>query len=274
MTKRSWITTAALLVATVVVLVFVVVIVNREPDDGGPTAAPASPDTSSTAAPGEVTDQAGQVVPDAMGREVLDVGQVPGKPLEQTEPAGAFPEGNESVGPPAGLELQRVARGVTVGVSTSDGPTDVDEGVLTGFARSARGAGLLAMLHRARVIAQGPEYIDFLEYYFPQAAEQLSPEMLTELESKDSAQMQDYMSTGYLAPSWFKFRFCDSNFCTVETADTPLEESLGTTPEDAQGANQYSVTRVSMAWRNDRWTVVKTDAYNVKAIDDTWERWL
>lgn len=232
------------------------------------TAAPAPRDAPSGAS------AEGQTIPDAMGRQVTDVGDVPGAPLEQTGQPGGFPEGVEPVGPPAGLELQRVARGVTVGVSTSDGPTGVDEGVLTGFSRSARGAGLLAMNYRARVIAAGPEYIDLLKYYFPASHEQLSEEAIAEIEGKDATQMEDYMSTGYLAPAWLKFRSCDETFCTVETAEPSVKEALGTQPEGVQGAEQHTVTRVSMEWRDDRWNIVKTDAYNVGEIDDGWEKWL
>lgn len=273
MNKRPWTIAAALLAAAIITLVIVVASLTRNPsEDTTATAAPEPPPAASLQS--SPPDQTGELVPDAMGRRVLDVGQVPGKPLAQTESPGDFPAGTEPVGPPAGLELQRVARGVTIGVSTSDGPTGIEDGVLTGFARSPQGAGLLAMTHRARVIAAGPEYTAFLKYYFPDAFAQLSPTMINEIEAKDESKMRDYMSTGYLAPSWFKVRACDENFCTVETADVPLKEALGAVPEDAQGADRHSVTRVSMAWRGDHWVIVKTDAYNVEALDDSWVRWL
>lgn len=274
MNKRVWINIVAVLAVVIMALVVVVLVVSRDSEDIA-NEAPESESTSQQATPRSAQeDQSGSLVADAMGRPVFDAGQVPGKPLEQTEPPGGFPADNGLVGPPPGLELQRVSRGVTVAVSTSDGPTGVDQGVLTGFARSARGAALLATLHRARVIAAGPEYVDFLEYYFPEAFKQLSPAMISELEAKDAERMRDYMSTGYLAPSAFKFRFCDQDFCTVETADTPVREALGSVPEEAKGADQYSVTKASMAWQNDHWVILKTDAYNVPELDDSWEKWL
>ena len=169
MNKRPWTIAAALLAAAIITLVIVVASLTRNPsEDTTATAAPEPPPAASLQS--SPPDQTGELVPDAMGRRVLDVGQVPGKPLAQTESPGDFPAGTEPVGPPAGLELQRVARGVTIGVSTSDGPTGIEDGVLTGFARSPQGAGLLAMTHRARVIAAGPEYTAFLKYYFPDAS--------------------------------------------------------------------------------------------------------
>lgn len=274
MSKRTWLSIIGVVVAAVVAAVVVVAALDRHSGGDAPEMAPsaesAPPEPSETTVP----ESEGELVADAMGRQVLDVGQKPGVPVEQTSPPGGFPTATEPVGPPSGLELQRGSRGVTVVVSSSDGPTGTENGVLTGFARSARGAALLAMAHRGLVIAGGTEYTEFLDYYFPDGLAQLSPEMVTAIENKDAPRMRDYMATGYVAPSWVKVRDCDPAFCTVETANTPLKEVLGRVPEQATNADQHSVTRVSMAWRDNHWMLVKTDAYNVPELDDSWERWL
>lgn len=271
--RQTWMKVLGVLAAVAVVLVVVVAVLNRDTDEV--TSAPGE-DTPT----GEAQDdrsapsRAGELVPDAMGRQVLDVGDTPGEPLEQTAPAGGFPSGAEPVGPPAVLELQRGTRGVTVAVSNSDGPTGVEGNVLTGYAQSARGAALLAVTHRGVSVGGGPEYLEFLDYYYPSAREQLSSGVIEEIESKDATRMREYLATGYVAPSWVKVRDCGSDFCTVETADAPMREVLGHVPEGAPDSDQYGITRLSVVWKENRWQIVSMDAFSTDELDDEWERWL
>jgi hypothetical protein len=275
--------TAALIVAAVVVVValvaaLILAIATGDSDDAGSADAP--PATSArepsveTAAPSD--DETTDV--DLVGRQVTVVTSAGGTPREQAGEPGAFPVGQEMVGPPEGLELQRVSSGTTVMVSRSDGPTGVDDGVMTGYARSPGGAALLASNFMGLGMEMGAAYADFAEYFLPTMAAE-DPEFLDEIRARGaSVDGRALMAAqGYSAPRWFKFGQCDESFCTVEAAMPSLYEAVGeiNSPDPNVGIHEHQVLRVSMRWADDQWEIVSPRPMTpVTEIDGSWSRWI
>lgn len=275
--------TAALIVAAVVVVValvaaLILAIATGDSDDSGsvdaPPATSAQEPTGETAAPSndETTDV------DLVGRQVTVVPSAGGTPREQTGEPGAFPAGQEMVGPPEGLELQRVSSGTTVMVSRSDGPTGVDDGVMTGYARSPGGAALLASNFMGLGMEMGAAYADFVAHFLPTMAAE-DPEFLDEIRARGaSVDGRALMGAqGYSAPRWFKFGQCDANFCTVEAAMPSLYEAVGeiNSPDPNVGIHDHQVVRVSMRWVDDQWEIVSPRPMTpVTEIDGSWSRWI
>lgn len=275
--------TAALIVAAVVVVValvaaLILAIATGDSDDAGSADAPpttSAPEPSAgIAAPSD--DETTDV--DLVGRQVTVVTSAGGTPREQTGEPGAFPAGLELVGPPDGLELQRVSSGTTVMVSRSDGPTGVDDGVMTGYARSPGGAALVATNFMGLGMEMGAAYADFAEHFLPTMSAE-DPEFLDEIRARGaSVDGRALMAAqGYSAPRWFKFGQCDENFCTVEAAMPSLYEAVGeiNSPDPNVGIHDHSVIRVSMKWANDQWEIVSPRPMApVTEIDGSWSRWI
>lgn len=275
--------TAALIVAAVVVVValvaaLILAIATGDSDDSGsadaPPATSAQEPTVETAAPSndETTDV------DLVGRQVTVVPSAGGTPREQTGEPGAFPAGQEMVGPPEGLELQRVSSGTTVMVSRSDGPTGVDDGVMTGYARSPGGAALLTANYIGFGMELGGVYADFIAHFMPTMAAE-DPEFLDEIRARGASVDGRALvaAQGYNAPRWFKFGQCDANFCTVEAAMPSVYEAVGeiNSPDPNVGIHDHPVIRVSMKWANEQWEVVSGRTMTpVTEIDGSWSRWI
>ncbi|MCT1522572.1 hypothetical protein M3G72_16070, partial [Dietzia maris] len=183
MTKKAWISGAAVLIVALTVLVLVIAMSGRDEQSGQAAPAPATPTAPSSPAPAE---QPGRVVSDLVGRQVTVVDAPEGEPVAQTGQAGAFPGGTEPVAAPAGLALQRVPSGTTLMVSSSDGPTAVERGVMTGYARSPVGAALLTANYIGLGLEMGPVYADFMQRYAPDLVAE-DPELLEELRARGAA---------------------------------------------------------------------------------------
>ena len=215
---------------------------------------------------------------DLVGRQVTVVPSAGGTPREQTGEPGAFPAGQEMVGPPEGLELQRVSSGTTVMVSRSDGPTGVDDGVMTGYARSPGGAALLTANYIGFGMELGGVYADFIAHFMPTMAAE-DPEFLDEIRARGASVDGRALvaAQGYNAPRWFKFGQCDANFCTVEAAMPSVYEAVGeiNSPDPNVGIHDHPVIRVSMKWANEQWEVVSGRTMTpVTEIDGSWSRWI
>jgi len=275
--------TAALIVAAVVVVValvaaLILAIATGDSDDSGsvdaPPATSAQEPTMETPAPSD--DETTDV--DLVGRQVTVVPSAGGTPREQTGEPGAFPAGQEMVGPPEGLELQRVRSGTTVMVSRSDGPTGVDDGVMTGYARSPGGAALLTANYIGFGMELGGVYADFIAHFMPTMAAE-DPEFLDEIRARGASVDGRALvaAQGYNAPRWFKFGQCDANFCTVEAAMPSVYEAVGeiNSPDPNVGIHDHPVIRVSMKWANEQWEVVSGRTMTpVTEIDGSWSRWI
>lgn len=208
---------------------------------------------------------------DALGRPVTVVDSPAGRPLPQVQDPGGFPEQREPVGAPSGLTIQRVGSGVSILVSESDGPTDTDGSVLTGYARSARGAGLLAVDRAARATSIGPDRNEFFDYYKSPVMEGQVPE--PESDPARLEQAKEYFSDGYLVPQALKFQSCDENFCTVDVAFPSLREAVGEIATD-EDLDAHSVQRTSMKWEGDRWQIVSAGPRPGSDYDaEGWEKW-
>ncbi|PWD95591.1 hypothetical protein DEQ16_10000 [Dietzia maris] len=267
-----------MVVVVALVAALILAIATGDSDDSGivdaPPATSAQEPTGETAAPSndETTDV------DLVGRQVTVVPSAGGTPREQTEEPGAFPAGQEMVGPPEGLELQRVSSGTTVMVSRSDGPTGVDDGVMTGYARSPGGAALLASNFMGLGMEMGAAYADFVAHFLPTMAAE-DPEFLDEIRARGaSVDGRALMGAqGYSAPRWFKFGQCDESFCTVEAAMPSLYEAVGeiNSPDPNVGIHDHQVVRVSMRWVDDQWEIVSPRPMTpVTEIDGSWSRWI
>lgn len=277
-------TVAVLVVAAAVVVVALIaalvlaVVTGGDESEGGDTAAPATP-TEPEQAPEDVPSPSTEATDvDLVGRQVTVVDSSSGTPREQTGDPGAFPAGQEMVGPPAGLELQRVSSGTTLMVSRSDGPSIVEAGVMTGYSRSPGGAALLAANYQGLGLEMGHAYADFLEQFMPGDVAE-DPKLLDEVRARGSAaDGQALMAAqGYNAPRWFKFGQCDENFCTVEVAMPSVYEAVGeiNSPDPNVGIHDHQVFRVSMKWASEQWEIISGRPMTpVTEIDGSWSRWI
>lgn len=279
--KRRSKTVAALVVAGAVLVVALVaaLIVSAVAgdDDGGQATAPATssaptpPPEAEAEEPGvdETTDV------DLVGRELTVVDSTAGTAREQTGEPGDFPTGQEMVGAPEGLELQRVTSGTTLMVSASDGPTSVEDNVMTGYAQSPGGAALLAANYQGLGLEMGHAYADFLEQFMPGKAAE-DPAFLEEIRARGASADGQALTAaqGYQAPRWFKFGQCDEEFCTVEGAMPSISESVGEVESPDVGIHDHQVFRVSMKWADDQWEIISGRPLPpVTEIDGSWSQW-
>lgn len=279
--RRSRLTATLVVAAAVVVVALVValivVLVSGGDDESGRTAAP-PPSQAPSAAPEPRAEGGGETVDvDLVGRPVTVVDSTGGTPREQTGEHGEFPSGPEMVGPPEGLELQRVSSGTTLMVSRSDGPTDVNGGVMTGYTRSPGGAALVAANFMGLGLEMGPAYADFVEYFMPEMAAE-DPAFIDDIRQRGESVNGRALTAaqGYSAPRWFRFEHCDETFCTVEMATPSLRESVGEieSPDPEVGIDDHEVLRVSMKWADSQWQIVSSRALPpVTEIDGSWSPW-
>lgn len=279
--KRRSKTVAALGVAGAVLVVALVaaLIVSAVAgdDDEGQAAAPAT--SSATAPPPEpeaeepTGDETTDV--DPTGRELTVIDSTAGTPREQTGEPGDFPAGQEMVGAPEGLELQRVTSGTTLMVSTSDGPTSVEDNVMTGYAHSPAGAALLAANYQGLGLEMGHAYADLMEHFAAGLVAE-DPELLDEVRARGDAAGGDALAAaeGYQAPRWFKFGQCDADFCTVEAAMPSVADAVGQVNATDADPNEHPVFRVSMKWADDQWEIISGRSLPpITDIDGSWSQW-
>lgn len=273
MTKKAWISGAAVLIVALTVLVLVIAMSGRDEQSGQAAPAPATPTAPSSPAPAE---QPGRVVSDLVGRQVTVVDAPEGEPVAQTGQAGAFPGGTEPVAAPAGLALQRVPSGTTLMVSSSDGPTAVERGVMTGYARSPVGAALLTANYIGLGLEMGPVYADFMQRYAPDLVAE-DPELLEELRARGAATQGRAMQAaeGFQAPRWFRFSHCSPDFCTVEAAMPSVSEAVGQVDTIDVSATEHPVMRVSLSWTGEQWEIVSGRSLPpVEELDRSWVLWI
>lgn len=274
---------AALVVAAAVVVVALVaalvlaVVTGGDESEVGDTAAPAT-STAPEQAPADSPSTGPETTDvDLVGRQVTVVESAGGTPREQTGEPGSFPAGQEMVGPPEGLELQRVTSGTTLMVSTSDGPETVEGDVMTGYSRSPGGAALLASNFMGLGLEMGDAYADFAEQFMPGDVAE-DPAFLEEIRARGaSVDGRALMAAqGYSAPRWFRFGQCDENFCTVESAVPSIYEAVGeiNSPDPNVGIHDHQVSRVSMKWADDQWEIISPRPMApVTEIDGSWSKW-
>ena len=278
--RQSKLTLGVVVAATAVVVALVIALIvamasgGDDSDDTAaeptPPASPSEPSPSDSQPPGDETTDV-----DPTGRQVTVVDSIGGTPREQTGAPGQFPEGQEMVGAPEGLELQRVQSGATLMVSRSDGPDSVDDGVMTGYARSPGGAALMAANYQGLGMEMGGAYADFLTHFMPgQVAE--DPEFIDEIRSRGAAANGRALTAaeGYQAPRWFKFGQCDENFCTVEAALPSVAEAVGEVNITDVDPNEHPVLRVSLRWVGDQWEIISGRTLPpISSIDGSWSTW-
>lgn len=262
-----------LVAVAAVALIVVVAVVLHGSNNSSEGQGDAESSDQSAGAPAVPPPAEGRVSADPLGRQVTEVASEAGAPLPQTGQPGGFPTDTDKVGPPSGLALQRVASGGTVMVSSSDGPTGTQGPVLTGYAHSARGAGLLTADYGMRGLAHGDSQREFLRYYAADVVKD-DPAALDGLDAKGSPeQVRSYLLTGYSAPRWVRFKGCDERFCTVEMASASIREAVGEINTNTN-VDSHGVLRASWKWSGDRWELVDAGSQEVREIDDSWEKWL
>lgn len=263
---------AVVVVALVAALVLSVVTGGDESEGGTINSAPeaSAPVSGPDAAPTTDGDEA--FAADPLGRPVTVVESTGGTPREQAGEPGGFPTGQGMVGAPDGLELQRVRSGVTVAVSTSDGPTTVEGDVMTGYAHSARGAGLLGMNLVGLNMSTSVATKEFLTHFAPADQRQETEDMPGYSDAAEDAN-REYLVRGYVAPRHVRFLTCEPDFCTVEVATPSLAEAVGQVDAGEIDPNTHLISRVSMHWADDQWVLISTMSRQDRELDSTWERW-
>lgn len=272
MTRKTWITAAGVLIAALLVLAVVIAMTGR--DDQSPQATQGSEPSSAPAA-ATPTAQPGRVTSDLVGRQVTVVDAPGGMPLEQTGEATEFPTGTQAVAAPAGLALQQVPSGVTLMVSTSDGPTDTEQGVMTGYAQSPVGAAVLTANYFGLGFELGPVYADFLDRYAKQLVAE-DPAFLEEIRARGQANEGRALQAaeGFLAPRWFRISHCSPEFCTVEAATPSVADAVGQVDTIDISATAHPVMRVSLAWQDGQWQIVSARSLPpVEKLDGSWVLW-
>lgn len=272
--RQSKLTLGVVVAATAVVVALVIALIVAMAsggDDSDDTAGPAT--TTSPEAGPEPAPSTGDETTDAdpLGRPVTVVDSASGTPREQTGEPGQFPEGQDMVGAPDGLELQRLTNGVTVAVSTSDGPTTTEGEVMTGYAHSARGAGLLAINLAGLNMSKSESTKAFLTKFAPADQREETANMGGYSRENEEA-TRDQLARGYVTPQHVKFLTCESEFCTVEVALPSIGEVIGESDSDMD-PNAHPITRVSMKWSDDQWEIVAATPRQERELDSSWERW-
>lgn len=260
----------------VVVIALVAAVVVWALSDGSPEAPPANSDgaaasSASEAAPPNSDANEGTVTADALGREVIETSAASGTPLDQTGQPGSFASVDEGVPPPAGYALQRLPSGVTVAVSESDGPNQIDGGAMTGYAHSPQGAGLVAINYTGFGMSMSQATKDFMVSVAP-AAERDAAEGARGYGAEAEAKMRDYIADGYAAPDRIRFRECSEAFCTVEVGSPSVFELAGEVDAETD-PRMHTVTRVSMKWEEDKWVIVDSASQELRDFDESWGRW-
>lgn len=273
MTRKNWITAAAVLIATLLVLAVVVALTSR--DEETTQSAPTPEASSPPATPSTTAAQPGRVISDLVGRQVTVVDARGGRPLEQSGEPMAFPAGTEAVGAPDGLALQQVPSGVTLMVSTSDGPTDTEQEVMTGYAQSPAGAAVLTANYIGLGIELGPVYADFLDRYARDLVAE-DPAFIDEIRARgqdnDGRALQ--AAEGFLAPRWFRISNCSPEFCTVDAAMPSVAEATGRVDTNDISDTAHPVVRVSMAWDDGGWQILSGRSLTpVEEVDGSWVAW-
>lgn len=266
---------AAVVVAVALIAALIMAVVDGDDDSAGESAPPPSSGPAEPPATATSDEDAESIDVDLIGRRVTLVDAPGGTPREQTGQPGAFPEGQEMVGPPAGLELQRVSSGATVMVSRSDGPTDLDGEVMTGYAHSPGGAALVAANFAGLGMEMGAAYADFLQQFMPDAVAE-DPAVLDEIRSRGASADGRALTAaqGYQAPRWFRFQHCDEQVCTVEAAMPSIAEAVGEIESIDVGPHDHQVVRVSLEWTGEQWEILSSRAMPpVVEIDGTWSPW-
>lgn len=271
-TMALMVAAGVIVVALVAALIVSLVTSGGDDSDGGETAAPPAPaeqEQEPTLPPptGDETTDA-----DPLGRPVTVVESASGTPREQDSAPGGFPTGAEMVGAPDGYELQRVRSGVTVAVSSSDGPTKVEGQVMTGYAQSARGAGLLATNLVGLTMSTAVATKEFLTTFAPADQREQTANM-GGYSHENEELAREHLVDGYAAPQHVRFLTCESEFCTVEVAEPALAEMVGQIDASEGDPNMHLVTRVSMKWAEDQWEMVSVTPRQERELDGSWERW-
>lgn len=136
-------------ITAVVVTVLVLTITRGEPQ---PAAPPSAPTIDPTTRPPSTTT--GESSADLFGNRLEIPAVEAGVPAVQDPAARPDPTRVDYlVTPPAQLRWQRGWGGAALPVSASDGPTEVRDGIASGFARTPQGAALAAADALARALA-------------------------------------------------------------------------------------------------------------------------
>ena len=273
---RTW--GGALLVLALVAVIVVAVTMTGGDSEAPPESAEPGSDVEQSADDRESAGSAGSPDrgADLLGRPVAAVALPGGEPLPQSDGVGGFPEGGSGpVAAPAGLELQRVATGTTLMVSTGDGPAGREGDVMTEYAQTAQGAALLAANYVGLGMAFGDPYADFLERFAGRLADE-DPAAVEEVRLLGGADTRaEGLETSYLAPRWFKVSSCSPEFCTVEVAMPAPADAMGDIAPTDIDPNTHVLFRLSLQWAGEEWEILAMrDLPPVTDIDASWEQWI
>lgn len=266
--RRIWLT--GLAVGMIGLVVIAVIIGYRTGD---------AEDTSGTAIPGEQT--APPTTPgidpgaprgsvDALGRAITIPVDPAGDVVDQQGKSDS--ELTSPLAAPKGLEWQRIFDSGIVPFSASDGPTELQDGVPVGMARTPQGAALAAQQIRTRTLHGPREYRE---------------RVLQECTSAGPSTVQGILAAGdvvgddplvaeqYSIPAAFRIQpgNFSPNAATVEYAFGPMARTSGI----EAGEPFYLVKIETLVWNDGAWQLVidgsLQDEIEVPSIEG-WTSWL
>ena len=263
--------------AIALIACIVAVVTNRSSDDdaealGEPDTAVSGSESTEQSGNSENGDQEATVISDALGRRVLDYGDV-GKPLtKQSNDAPDLCSEKEKTRAPEGLEIQQVG-GVATVWSSSDGPTDTSPaGTPKNHARTVAGAALAAMNFMALSTAHDAQAGEVMknDFYW-------GPEMQGKIdEALNSAQQQNNTPGKPIdipAVAAHKVVNCSDDQLVIDLAQPRTADDQG-----KKTATFYQVVRVPVMWKDGQWKLNALDPNDpfretVDALDGSWAEW-
>lgn len=244
--KGIWLSVIAVVVVLAITAVLVVVL-NRSTTN--PATAPAATSAPVTTAPSTSTATGGSGFTGTTVDKFNKPVQLPANPAGEILPqTGTTPADEDGV--PAGLMWQKLYDLPIVPFSTSDGPTQIKDGIAQGWAHTPQGAALAGVSILALWLSAPDDVAATVQRTLlsgdtaaiEQVAKTSRPVRKVALTNPDLAAgtMQGVSVTNY-----------SSTFASVEIASGPVYD-------DDNPSGGYSVSTLAMTWSNGTWKLIVT----------------
>ncbi|WP_287014890.1 hypothetical protein [Gordonia sp. (in: high G+C Gram-positive bacteria)] len=243
--RTVWIITAIVVVVVVTATILVIVLNRGEstPTDHTP------PSTTASAVPSTSTAFDGSGFTGTTVDKLNNPVQLPANPAGQLLPQTARTPADRNAAP-AGLIWEKLYDLPVVPFSTSDGPTEITDGVAQGWTRTPQGAALagISILSMWLTAPDGPS----------QTVQRTLLSGESELIATRSAESRParvaMLNNPDLAPgalAGVQVTSFDPTFATIEYGGGPLAD-------DSHPEGSYAVSTLSLTWTNGTWKLIVT----------------